>query len=73
MNERDERPVGVPGTAGRPADADQLLAGVDADLRLLDGLSTAEQPPVYDRLHSALADALARTADTGMPPGNTGA
>jgi hypothetical protein len=72
MNERDERPAGLPGAA-QPVDAARLLQGIDDDLQLLDGLSTQQQPPVYDRLNTALADALARTADTGVPPGNAGA
>jgi|GEM_PF-5957169 len=72
MHQRDERPVGLP-RAAQPVDAGHLLQGIDDDLKLLDGLSTQEQPPVYDRLHAALADALARTADTGVPPGNAGA
>ncbi len=51
----------VPG----PVDGERLLQGVQQDLELLDELDTQDQVPVFDRLHTALADALARTADTG--------
>lgn len=56
--------VPVPGRA----DSERLLHGVEIDLESLDELDTTDQVPVYDRLHTALADALARTADTGASP-----
>jgi hypothetical protein len=34
----------------------------------LDQLATEDQVAVYDRMHSTLAEALARTADTGAAP-----
>ena len=79
--DQQERPTGVPG-GGRAlvpgdqgSDADQLLRGVEQDLDQLAGLSTEQQVPAFDRMHTALADALARTADTGGPsaPGEAGA
>jgi hypothetical protein len=74
MSEPASGRIGVPG-AGRPAETDRLLKGVEDDLDTLDQLVTADQVPVYDGMHSTLADALARTADTGGPPapGETGA
>jgi hypothetical protein len=74
MSEPASGRIGVPG-AGQPAETDRLLKGVEDDLDTLDQLVTADQVPVYDRMHSTLADALARTADTGGPPapGETGA
>jgi hypothetical protein len=65
MSEPANGPAGVPG-AGRPA---------ENDLDTLDQLVTADQVPVYDRMHSTLAEALARTADNGAPPlpGESGA
>ncbi len=51
------------------ADSERLLHGVQQDLALLDQVNTREQVPVFDRLHTALADALARTADTAGPAG----
>ena len=67
MSHHDDRPFGVPGGAA-PTDPERLLAGVEADLDRLDQLDTADQVAVYDQAHSALAEALARTADTGGPP-----
>ena len=64
MNEREPGSMGVPG-GKPPADADALLRGVETELDALAGLTTVEQVPVFDRMHGALADALARTADTG--------
>jgi hypothetical protein len=68
-------PVGAPGVPARGQGTDQqgaeterLLAGVQADLTSVDDKSTQDQVPVFDRMHTALADALARTADTGGPP-----
>ncbi len=60
-------PIGVPG-APDSAETHLLLHGVEDDLNSLDQLETAEQVAVFDRVHSALAEALARTADTGAPP-----
>ena len=74
MSEPANGPAGVPG-AGRPAETDRLLNGVENDLDTLDQLVAADQVPVYDRMHSTLAEALARTADNGAPPlpGESGA
>ena len=71
MNDGARTPGPVPGVpgAGGPADTDRLLAGVEDDLGRLDDLESGDQVAVYDRLHTSLADALARTADTGGPPG----
>ena len=79
MNQPDNRPVGVPGgprrvdapgpgTDSQGTETDGLLTGVEADLASVDGKSSQEQVPVFDRIHTALADALARTADTGGSP-----
>lgn len=83
MTQSDNRPVGVPGgmprpggpapgprpSPSRPADeADGLLSGVEDELQSLDQRSAQEQVAVFDRIHTTLADALARTADTGGPP-----
>ena len=57
-------PSVVPGSA----DGERLLHGVERDLDLLDELDPQDQVPVFDRLHTSLADALARTADTGGHP-----
>ena len=70
-------PVGVPG--GRPISpigsqpagdqpTESLLQGVEDQLDQLDGQDLQDQVPAFDRMHTALADALARTADTGGPP-----
>jgi len=67
MNQRDQGPMGLPG-GKQPADTDALLGGVEHELATLDDLSTTEQVPVFDRMHSALAESLARTADTGGQP-----
>jgi hypothetical protein len=56
---------GAPGSVQQGAETDRLLAGVESDLESVDEKSTQEQVPVFDRIHTALADALARTADTG--------
>lgn len=59
--------MGLPG--GTPAvDTDALLGGVEHELATLDELTITEQVPVFDRMHSALAESLARTADTGGQP-----
>ena len=78
MNQQDHVVAGVPGQGGRgndPAETDRLLAGVQDDLQLLPDLPMDEQVPVFERMHTALADALARTADNAPPPppGRTGA
>ena len=57
-------PIGIPG-GNQPVDPEQLLAGVEAAIDRLDQLDTADQVAVYDQAHTALAEALARTADTG--------
>jgi hypothetical protein len=67
MSQPENRPVGIPGGI-QPVDPDRLLAGVEAAIDRLDQLETADQVAVYDQAHTALADALARTADTGGPP-----
>jgi hypothetical protein len=67
MSEPANGPMGVPG-AGQPAETDRLLNNVEDDLDTLDQLVTVDQVPIYDRMHSTLAEALARTADTGAPP-----
>jgi hypothetical protein len=67
MSQRDERAIGVPG-GDQPVDPERLLTGVEAAIDRLDQLETADQVAVYDQAHSALAEALARTADTGGPP-----
>jgi hypothetical protein len=68
MNQRDDAPAGVPG-AEWSSGTDGLLRAVEDDTELLDGLNTVDQVPVFDRMHAALADALARTTDNeGAPP-----
>ena len=58
--------VGAPiAPAARPsADVD----GVLEDLESLDDLDVGEHVAVYGRMHTALTDALARTADSGPEP-----
>jgi hypothetical protein len=78
MNQRDDAVIGVPGPSGVPggdpvADTERLLNHVQQDIRLLDELNPDDQVPVFERLHTTLADALARTADTAPPPGRPGA
>lgn len=78
MNQRNDAVVGVPGPSGIPGadpvvDTERLLQRVQDDLAVLDGLNTDDQVPVFERMHSTLADALARTADTAPPPGRPGA
>jgi len=60
--------MGLPG-GKPPVDTDALLSSVEAELATLDTLTTTEQVPVFDRMHGALAESLARTADTGGQPG----
>ncbi len=67
MDQQVNDRIGVPG-APRSAETDRLLDGVEDDLNSLDQLETADQVVVFDRVHSTLAEALARTADTGAPP-----
>ncbi len=67
MNQHEDGAAGSPGPAA-PAETDRLLRGVQDDVQLLNELDSTDQVPVYDRIHTALADALARTADTGVPP-----
>ena len=67
MSQPEERPTGTPG-GNQPVDPERLLAGVEAAIDRLDQLEIADQVAVYDRAHTALTEALARTADTGGPP-----
>ncbi len=54
---------------GRSVDeADASLDGVVQDLESLDDLDVGEHVAVYGRMHTALTDALARTADSGPEP-----
>lgn len=84
--DQQNRPIGVPGgrpgvtgPAGAPdgdaGDTDRLLRGVEEQLDQVDGMGKQDQVAAFDRMHTALADALARTADTGgaPPPGQPGA
>ena len=63
--------VGAPiAPAARPS-ADEASAGLDGvleDLESLDDLDVGEHVAVYGRMHTALTDALARTADSGPEP-----
>jgi hypothetical protein len=82
MNQPDNRPVRAPADVPRPdaprpgatgtdlqgPDTERLLTTVEGDLASVDDLSTQDQVPVFDAIHTALADALARTADTGGSP-----
>ena len=55
--------------SGPSADeADAGLDGVLQDLESLDDLDVGEHVAVYGRMHTALTDALARTADSGPGP-----
>ena len=56
------------GTDLQAAETERLLAGVEGDLASVDDKTPQDQVPVLDRIHTALADALARTADTGGSP-----
>jgi hypothetical protein len=67
MNEPANGGIVVPG-GGQGAETDRQLGGIEDELSTLDALGTNDQVAVYDRMHSSLADALARTADTGAPP-----
>ena len=58
----------APGADLSGQETERLLAGVEGDLASVEDKSTQEQVPVFDRIHTALADALARTADTGGSP-----
>ena len=57
-----------PGTDLPSSETEGLLTRVESDLASVDDKSTQEQVPVFDRIHTALADAIARTADTGGSP-----
>jgi CII-binding regulator of phage lambda lysogenization HflD len=50
------------------ADASASLDGVLQDLESLDDLDVGEHVAVFGRMHTALTDALARTADSGPEP-----
>jgi hypothetical protein len=67
MTPQDDAPAGLPGGEWSTG-ADELLGAVEHDAELLDELNTVDQVPVYDRMHAGLADALARTTDTGVSP-----
>ena len=54
----------IPGSSG----GDPFVA-IDADLTLLADLDTAEQLPVFGRIHTALTGALAATAADGAGSG----
>jgi hypothetical protein len=77
MNQRDDVVMGIPGAQPSDplAETDRLLAGVQDDLHLLDDLPADDQVPLFERMHTSLAEALARTADTAPPaqPGRAGA
>lgn len=60
--------LAAPGADLQGVETDRLLAGVEGDLASVEDKSPQEQVPVFDRIHTALADALARTADTGGSP-----
>ena len=61
--------VPSPRPAGQSAqDASANLDGVLQDLESLDDLDVGEHVAVYGRMHTALTDALARTADSGPEP-----
>ena len=63
-------PVVPPGRPSAPSadDASANLDGVLRDLESLDDLHVGEHVAVYGRMHTALTDALARTADSGPEP-----
>ncbi|MEP6561739.1 MAG: hypothetical protein ABJD68_11805 [Nakamurella sp.] len=67
MSQHDNHPAGVPG-GNQQVEPERLLAGVEAAIARLDELDAADQVAVYDQANTALAEALARTADTGGPP-----
>ena len=55
--------------SGQSADeASASLDGVLQDLESLDDLDVGEHVAAYRRMHTALTDALARTADSGPEP-----
>ena len=64
--------VGAPiAPAARPSAGQQASAGLHGvleDLESLDDLDVGEHVAVYGRMHTALTDALARTADSGPEP-----
>jgi len=63
-------PVVPPARPSGPStdEADAGLDGVLQDLESLDDLDVGEHVAVYGRMHTALTDALARTADSGPEP-----
>ena len=63
-------PVVPPARPSAPSgdEASTTLEGVLADLESLDDLDVGEHVAVYGRMHTALTDALARTADSGPEP-----
>ena len=56
-------------TARPDAEVDALLERADADLAELDRLTTHDQVAGYGRIHDALVQSLARTADSAAPAG----
>lgn len=56
-------------TARPEAPVDDLLERAEADLVELDRLTTHDQVAGYGRIHDALVQALARTADAPAPGG----
>ena len=63
-------PVVPPARPSAPSadEASATLDGVLADLESLDDLDVGEHVAVYGRMHTALTDALASTADSGPEP-----
>lgn len=59
----------APSTAQPDAPVDALLERTEADLAELDRLTTHDQVAGYGRIHDALVQALARTADSAGPAG----
>ena len=68
--DRTTTPPAVGAPARRPSadEASASLDGVLEDLESLDDLDVGEHVAVYGRMHTALTDALARTADSGPEP-----
>lgn len=56
-------------TAQPDTEVDVLLERAEADLAELDRLTTHDQVAGYGRVHDALVQSLARTADSAAPAG----
>lgn len=56
-------------TPGSPAVPHDPLASVQSDLAEIDHADLADQPAIYERMHTALTDALGRTVDQPGPGG----